>query len=248
MAEVERENKMELLIELQKLQSMGTTLSFPLSMDEPEWKLKHELERHLAHQTLVQRITLVKGILKVGSMIIRILCSSFLGLEGWDLFIAKELDSGKYDTSLEQVYRQLFGKGTPNPWISLGLLIVGSAIAFHVGSLMSNQSQGSGPASFISNILTSLFGGSSSGAGGGGGMGLPMAFIGNMLRNAGGGAAPAAGGGATPASPVAPLRAPPVPPIRPPTPPDLRGGANDDEQSSQQVAPRNRPRIRPPSV
>ena len=244
---------MELLIELQKLQAMGTTLSFPLSMDEPEWKLKHELERHLAHQTLVQRITLVKGILKVGSMVVRILCSSFLGLEGWDVFIAKELDSGKYDTSLEQVYRQMFGKGTPNPWISLGLLIIGSAIAFHVGSLMNNQTQGNGPASFVSGILSSLFGSSTAGSSGGSfGGGLPMAFLGNALRMAGsgsgsGGSGGSAGGAAIPPSspPIVAPAQPQAPPLRPPSPPPVR---NDGDSSTQPATPRIRPRIVPPSV
>lgn len=246
---------MELLIELQKLQAMGTTLSFPLSMDEPEWKLKHELERHLAHQTLVQRITLVKGILKVGSMVVRILCSSFLGLEGWDVFIAKELDSGKYDTSLEQVYRQMFGKGTPNPWISLGLLIIGSAIAFHVGSLMSNQNQGQGsaPASFVSGILSSLFGSSTAGTPSTGGVGgLPMAMMGNVLRMVGGSGtgtstATSPNSGSAQSAPVRPVPQAQAPPLRPPSPPPVR---NEDDSTvlPGPTAPRIRPRITPPSV
>ena len=256
---------MELLIELEKLQAMGVMLSFSLSMDEPEWKLKHELERHLAHQTLVQRVTLIKGVLKIGSIIIRVLCSSFLGLDGWDAFIARELDSGKYDTSLEQVYRQMFRKGTPNPWFSLGLLVIGSAIAFHVGSIMSNgqpaAGNNSGASGVIGGILTSLFGagtaaapaasngnansnGNGNGnnapaASGGGSMfssGLPMSIIGNVLRSAGGGA---------PTRAVVPP--PPPPPLRPmassASSPLAATGA-----SGAGLQTRTRPRITPPML
>ena len=254
LAEIERENKMELLIELEKLQAMGVMLSFSLSMEEPEWKLKHELERHLAHQTLVQRVTLIKGMLKIGSIVIRILCSSFLGLDGWDAFIAKELDSGKYDTSLEQVYRQLFRKGTPNPWFSLGLLVIGSAIAFHVGSIMSNgqpaAGNSSGASGVIGGILTSLFGAGAAPAAAPAGNaqapapsgiasvfsgGLPMSIISNVLRSAGGGA---------PARVSVPPP-PPPPPLRPAvTPPPL--AAPPAAVTETRDTPRVRPRISPP--
>lgn len=221
LAEIERENKMELLIELEKLQAMGVMLSFPLSMDHPEWKLKHELERHLAHQTLVQRVTLVKGIMKLGSMVIRWMCSSFLRLEGWDKYIAQELDTGRYDVSLEQVYRSIWRKGTPNPWMNLGLLIIGSAIAFHVGSVATGgaaTTNASGaPGGMIGNILSSLFGGGGGSASGGSGFN-PMSLVGSVLRNAGSGPArPRAsspnGEGAS--SEAAPIRPPTPPPVRP---------------------------------
>lgn len=235
LAEIERENKMELLIELEKLQAMGVMLSFPLSMDNPEWKLRHELERHLAHQTLVQRITLVKGIMKLGSMVIRWLFSSFLRLDGWDKFIGDELDSGKYDASLEQVYRSIWRKGTPNPWVSLGLLVFGSAIAFHVGSVMSNgqaaTSGPSGPGGMIGTILSSLFGNSGSGGGGGGGGLNPLNLVSSVLRNAGSAPAPAR----------ATTAPPPPPPMRAPSPPPSRPDAVP-------ATPRVRARITPPTL
>jgi hypothetical protein len=179
--QMQMDNKMELLIELEKLRTMGVTLSLPLNTDQPEWKLKHELERHLAHQTLVQRVAMIKTVLKVGSITLRVVFSSFLRLEGWDTFIQKELDTGKYDVSMEQMYRSLWRKGAPSPWITMGLLIFGSAIIFHLdGSGKTIAASPDAPGGMVGALLQSLFG-----AGGGNAGGFnPLSVMSTMFKGA----------------------------------------------------------------
>ena len=127
---------MEVLIELQKLRDAKVVLSLNAETlaHQPLWKLRHELERHLANQTLRKRVTLVKAGLKLGVMFIEKVTKSFLRLDGWTAFVSGQLDTGQYDDSLEQIYRLMFSSGQPNPWITIAMLIVGSAVAHHTAT------------------------------------------------------------------------------------------------------------------
>jgi hypothetical protein len=132
---VDHENKIELLIELEKLRCSGVELSFRPNMDVPLWQLRHEYEQHEAQQTLLQRVGMVKSGLKLFTFVTQSLCSSFLKLDGWSQYVHDQLDTGLYDSALEQIYRSLAGKGRPNPWLQVAFLVLGTAIAYHIDNL-----------------------------------------------------------------------------------------------------------------
>jgi hypothetical protein len=46
--------------------------------------------------------------------------------------VTADLDSGSYDAALEEIYRSMYGRGPPNPWLQLGFMIVGSAVMFMI--------------------------------------------------------------------------------------------------------------------
>lgn len=163
------DNKMEIIRELDKLAFGGVELSFKPTLEMSEVKLRHELERHIANQTLVQRVAIVKGLMKVGAVIVEMVFGTFLKLRNWSVHISRQLDSGQYDLTLEQVYRTIWKRSAPNPWLSLAMLVVGSALMFHFGLVPPEPSDG---------------GGSSGGGGGGGGIG---GMLGGMLGGGGGG-------------------------------------------------------------
>lgn len=245
------ENKLEIIRELDKIEAMGVRLSFEPSVDDPEWKLRHELERHLAHQTLIQRVALMKGIIKLGSVVLEAVLSTFLRLKNWSKFIANELDSGRYDATLEQVYRTIWRRGAPNPWISLCIFVFGSAIAFHFGlarhdASENNENEPGGASSP----------GSTSASSGGGIGGSLMGMVTGMFGGGGGGGNMLSGMMSGMASAEMPRRAarrsaertrerqaPPSPParMRPPSPPPQR-------PPDSAAPPRRRPRIPMPTA
>jgi hypothetical protein len=98
-------------------------------MDEA--MLRHELDRHIANELITSRVNTIKSLIKLGVLGLEVFLSRFLKLKGWAAYIARELDTNKYNGALEQVYRMFWKAATPNPMIYLGLLIVGSAVGFH---------------------------------------------------------------------------------------------------------------------
>jgi hypothetical protein len=129
---MQRENKMEYLIELTKLQSMGIALSFEPSMDIPLWKLKHEYQQHDAQQTLLTRVSIVKKGIKMATLLLSTFAGKFLKLEGWSEYVHGELDTGVYDSALEQIYRTVAGRGRPNCWAQVIMLVLGTGICYHI--------------------------------------------------------------------------------------------------------------------
>lgn len=144
---------MELLIELARLQSCGVVLSFEPSMDVPLWKLKHEFQQHDAQQTLLQRVSMVKKGIKMSTLLLSTFAGKFLKLEGWSEYVHDELDTGTYDSALEQIYRTVAGRGRPNCWAQVIMLVVGTAIAYHIH----NVTQEKGIASNGENIVFKMF-------------------------------------------------------------------------------------------
>jgi hypothetical protein len=129
--DVEISNKRELIAELDKLALGGTLLAFKPTMDHSVSELRHELERRLANTTLIQRVAFIKGIVKIIALVIELVLSTFMRVKNWSVFITENLDTGAYDQSLEQIYRSLWKRGAPSPWLNLGLLVIGSLLGFH---------------------------------------------------------------------------------------------------------------------
>jgi hypothetical protein len=150
---MQRENKMELLHGLASLRTMGVQLTFEPSMDTPLWKLKHEYEQHDAQQQLMTRVSIVKKGIKMTTLLLSTFAGSFLKLEGWSDYVHRELDTGIYDIALEQIYRTIAGRGRPNCWVQIVMLVVGTAIAYHIH----NMTQESGAASNGDNIVLKIF-------------------------------------------------------------------------------------------
>jgi hypothetical protein len=132
---MEHENKLALWIELEKLRSCGVTLSIPCGTDYtkvPLWKLRHEYEQHEAQQVLLQRVGHAKVGIKLFTFVVQGLTSSFLKLDGWSQHVQDQLDSGLHDSALEHIYRSVFGKSRPNPWISIIILVFGTMGLYHL--------------------------------------------------------------------------------------------------------------------
>ena len=164
---MELDTKRELIRELDRFAANGTILSFRPTEQHTEEELSHELARHVANDTILQRVAFMKVIIKVGVCVLEMVLKRWLKLKGWSTYISRELDSGKHNATLEQVYRTIWKRGTPNPWLGLVTLIVGSGIGFHCGFLSAGGSGGGDEGGGGGG------GGGGSGTGGGGGGGEP---------------------------------------------------------------------------
>lgn len=179
---IDRANKEEYIRELDKLAFEGVILGIVPSMSMETWRLRHELERHVRNQTLVRRANFMKNIIKLSAFTLQLVFGRVLNLAGWAEFIAASVDTGEHDASLEQAYRTIWKKGTPNPWMDLSVFIFGSAIMFHFGVPMQAAGGGGG-------------GGSANGGGSGGGSGGGGGGFGSLFQGLMGGLAQSFGGG-----------------------------------------------------
>ena len=57
----------------------------------------------------------------------------FINLKGWARHATQ--DMSRYDSCLEKIYKRYWRKGSVNPFMDLGLLIVGSAVVYHFQGL-----------------------------------------------------------------------------------------------------------------
>jgi hypothetical protein len=180
------DTKAEIIRELDKYEKFGTNLSFKPRQDMDEDKLRHELERHIANDTIVQRVTVMKIIIQFGTMGLEFFFTKmkFLRLEGWSSYLAIQLNTGKYDATLEQAYRTIWKRGAPNPWFLLVGSILGTALLFHFQVLTLEQAKAAAAA-----------GGGGNGGGGGGGGGIFNSILGGLLGGIMGGGNKGGGGG-----------------------------------------------------
>ena len=154
-------------MELEKLRACGVTLSFKPDMDVPLWQLRHEFDQHSVIQELMQRVGMAKTVLKLLVYIIQTACASFLKLEGWSAYVNEQLDSGLYDMALENIYRSVMGKGRPNPWMQIGMLVLGGAIVYQLDNMAKESASNPGGSSnsilkmlgMASNIMSIIGGG-----------------------------------------------------------------------------------------
>ena len=244
---IELANKRELIAELDKLALGGTLLAFKPTMDHSVAELRHELERRLANTTLVQRVACIKGLVKVIALVLELVLSTFMRVKNWSVYITENLDTGAYDQSLEQIYRSIWKRGAPSPWVNLGFLIVGSLLGFHFLGMQPSTvvpSTSTAPASSTASAGKSL----SAGLGGmvgslmsGGGVGGMLAGMmtgvtgANMPQRAGFPDTGAGGGNGGNGGNAVKLARPPSPPPKKPT---LGDGVGDQ--------PRRRGRISAP--
>jgi hypothetical protein len=243
------DEKAEYIRELDRFEQFGVNLTFKPTQEMDLDKLRHEYDRHVANDTLVKRVTVMKIVIQFGAIALEMLATKMkiLKLEGWSSYMNIEMDSGKHDAMLEQVYRKIWQRGAPNPWISLAALILGSAAGFHFqfislesaraaaaaraggggggggggvadGAVDASAAPSPGP---MGTGLSAMFGGLLGGLGGGGGGGM-LNMLGSMVNGRrpvrGTPAAPApASPPQTPQAPLTPQRANYRPP--PPSPP-----------------------------
>ena len=113
---------------------------------------------------------MAKTVVKMLVFVVQSACASFLKLDGWSAYVNERMDSGLYDMALDHVYRSMMGKGRPNPWFQLGLLIIGGAIVYQLDNMAketaSNPNGSSnGILKFLgmASNLVSMFGGGSGG-------------------------------------------------------------------------------------
>jgi hypothetical protein len=125
--------KAELVRELDRYQQFGVNLAFKPDINMDEDMLEHELQRHIANETIVQRVTAMKLIIQFGAIGLEWVTTkfNFMNLKGWSGYIGIQLNSGRYDSLMEQLYRTIWKRGAPNPWFMLASLVLGSAVAFH---------------------------------------------------------------------------------------------------------------------
>lgn len=196
-AALEYQDKQELLLELENLAKKGVRLSFVPTLEDPVYKLRFEYERHLTQQTLVDRVTFIKNLLKIGATMIEMAAGYFLPwlrLQGWAAYLAEQVDSGRYDDALENIWRIIFKKGLPNPFLQVGLLVLGSAFMFHFGG-------GSGPRTGQGGAGSATPVANGGGGGGGGFMNVVGPLIGQIFTGGGGGPIGGGGGGGNGAPP-----------------------------------------------
>lgn len=165
--------------------------NIPFEGTEQTWELRSLLEGYNANQFLNQRVEMMKTFFRIGILIMERLVlwvAPRASLQGWASYVSDELSTGKYDLPLEQISRQFWNKGPPNPWLSMSLMVFGSAAVFLAGGRGSNEGAGGGGnmlAGVLSSVM-SMFGGGGGRGGGGGGF-ENRGFLGGNSGGGGGG-------------------------------------------------------------
>lgn len=204
--------------ELDKMRALGAVLTVAPSVELPLWRLQHEHQRLTTTTTTVQRVKFMKMGLSILLQVLELVAVKFVKrLNGWAACVTTELESGNYDNALEEIYRSMYGRGPPNPWLQLGFMIIGSAAMFVFRPQDPLLGNGGG-------------GGAGSNGGGGGGFGMGSLF-GGLMNMFG-------GGGGSNNKPVAPPAPPPPKPNKVPSKASTADPSTSSTQSTPSAVPK----------
>lgn len=125
--------KLGLLMELKKMRMQGVHLTREYSTGDSVEDLEFEVNRQQMNMDTVNSVALMRDTLKLvitGVELANNRLGPFLNLDGWSGGATSDMH--RYDHCLERLYKKYFRKGSMDPMLELGFLLISSAFMFHV--------------------------------------------------------------------------------------------------------------------
>jgi len=193
--DITRRRKQDALLDLIRL-GKRCNLSRQFTMDDSYSEIAHERDRHQIELDISDQVSTGKNYVLAAAMAL-FLINRFLGnkiaLNGWLTTMKSELDSGSYDSVLEQLYRSMHKSGPPSITSSMANLFIMTIIGTHISNKLgggSKQDVGGG------ETQSSTLGGGLSPApstGGGFNIGSIINMLGGLVSGIGGGGGASSG-------------------------------------------------------
>jgi hypothetical protein len=145
--EEERMEKQGLLIELQALEARGVKLTRAFTMDNSVAELEFEISKHAACHATRNGVAFLRDALKLvvtGIDLGNAKLGPFLSIDGWAESVTSDI--GRYDHTLERIYKRYWRRQQVNPIVELAGLLIGSMITWHFRSkFIGNAEASAGP-------------------------------------------------------------------------------------------------------
>ena len=126
------QEKHALLLELRRLEQGGSKLSRSFGMADSIESMEYEVERHRIQADTDTSVAFMKDAIKLGLSGLEIVnqkLGPFLMLDGWSDTVTGDMN--RFDPSLKRIYKRLFRRGAPNPFVELAMIIFGSMVLHH---------------------------------------------------------------------------------------------------------------------
>lgn len=127
--------KTSVMLELERLRSMGCKLTKEYTIEDPLETLEYEARRHVLMLEEKNSINMMKDGLKLfvgGCEFANDKFGPFLNLSGFSQSISSELTVGKHDMTLSRLHRKYFRTSTQSsPEMELAMALLGSAAMHH---------------------------------------------------------------------------------------------------------------------
>ena len=113
---------------LHTLKGIGTKYT----MNDDMKDIAFEFNRYKIEKETKDNVRFMGDMLKFGINGLEMLSNKvgILKLNGWADSVTSDMD--RYKPSLERIYKKIWRRGSVNPFLELGILLVGSAVMFHV--------------------------------------------------------------------------------------------------------------------
>ena len=125
--------KQALLHELRRLEMAGTQLTKAFTMADSTDAMDFELERHRVASDTASSVNFMSDALKLGCQGLEMMnekVGQLLHLDGWSAELTR--DMGRFKGPLQRIYKRVFRRGSPSPFLELGFLIFGSMAMHHM--------------------------------------------------------------------------------------------------------------------
>ena len=133
-SDTDRMERQALLHELRRLEMSGTRLTKAFTMGDATEAMEFELERHRIATDTATSVQFMSDALRLGLNGIEMLNGRFklLQLDGWSSELTR--DMGRFHPPLQRIYKRMFRRGSPSPFLELGFIIFGSMAMHHMKS------------------------------------------------------------------------------------------------------------------
>ena len=126
------EEKQALLLELRRLEMDGTKLTKTFTMTDSAMSMEFEIERHRVASDTSTSVQFMSDGMRLALNGVELMNERFgpiLQLNGWSAELTR--DMSRFRGPLGRIYKRLFRKGSPSPFLELGFLIIGSMAMTH---------------------------------------------------------------------------------------------------------------------
>ena len=127
------QERQALLHELRRLEASGTRLTKNFGMGDSAAAMEFEIERHRIATDTTSSVQFMTDAIRLGLNGIELVNNNFgpfLNLDGWSGELTR--DMSRFQPPLQRIYKRMFRRGAPSPFIELGFLIFGSMFTHHL--------------------------------------------------------------------------------------------------------------------
>ena len=124
--------KLGLLMELKKMRMQGVHLTREYSTGDSLEDIEFEFSRQKMNMDTVNSVALMRDTMRLiitGIELGNERLGPFLNLSGWSSTVTSDMT--RYDHCLERIYKMYFRRGSINPIVELGFLLMGSMFMHH---------------------------------------------------------------------------------------------------------------------